>query len=139
MPQAVFASGVRVGPVRLRALAACCIACMRDAAAAAMRKPFGFGYCSNACTAAIRHVLQLYMQSAVQYYSRLSACMPWVCVRFLHRLLLPQFYVTVVSDLTGPAGAARKVRFRVFIYRSSRNWFFSHVFVREIAACALTG
>jgi hypothetical protein len=39
----------------------------------------------------------------------------------------------VASDLTGPAGAARKVRFRVFIYRSSRNWFFSHVFVREIS------
>ena len=80
--------------------------------------------------AAIRHVLQLTLQSAVQY---LHTCMPWVCVRILHRLLLPQFYVTVASDLTGPAGAARKVRFRVFIYRSSRNWFFSHVFVREIA------
>eukprot|EP01047_Picozoa_sp_COSAG01_P143797 COSAG01_NODE_75485_length_195_cov_171.395833_1_plen_44_part_10 len=36
------------------------------------------------------------------------------------RAALPQFYVTVASDLTGPAGAARKVRFRVFIYRSSR-------------------
>jgi hypothetical protein len=61
------------------------------------------------------------------------------CVRILHRLLLPQFYVTVASDLTRPAGAARKVRFRVFIYRSSRNWFFSHVFVREIGCRQLAG
>eukprot|EP01047_Picozoa_sp_COSAG01_P060793 COSAG01_NODE_7500_length_3182_cov_6.344145_4_plen_120_part_00 len=33
-----------------------------------------------------------------------SACMPWVCVRILHRLLLAHFCVTVASDLTGPAG-----------------------------------
>ena len=99
-------------------------ACMRDAAAAAVRKPLDTAVmhgCDTARPAAL--------QSAVQY---LHTCMPWVCVRILHRLLLPQFYVTVASDLTGPAGAARKVRFRVFIYRSSRNWFFSHVFVREI-------
>ena len=85
--------------------------------------------------AAIRHVLQqLYSQlySCTQYVLYLHS-MPWVCVRILHRLLLAHFCVTVASDLRGPAGAARKVRFRVFIYRSSRNWFFSHVFVREIA------
>eukprot|EP01049_Picozoa_sp_SAG25_P002887 SAG25_NODE_157_length_13480_cov_7.481653_5_plen_107_part_00 len=88
--------------------------------------------------AAIRHVLQLYSQlysTAVSAYMHaLGLCN---CVRILHRLLLPQFYVTVASDLTRPAGAARKVRFRVFIYRSSRNWFFSHVFVREIRALLL--
>jgi hypothetical protein len=90
--------------------------------------------------AAIRHVLQLYSQlysTAVSAYMHaLGLCN---CVRILHRLLLPQFYVTVASDLTRPAGAARKVRFRVFIYRSSRNWFFSHVFVREIGCRQLAG